>query len=106
MEEGRLLGALSNFSFFFAPFLFPLIVWFFTSKESFNHEEAKRALKIHILPVVITVIAFILIGGVGFFTNDSTVTGYSSVILIGLTLVIDGIAVIYSIYRGIKVLSN
>ncbi len=106
MEERRVLGALSNFSIFFAPFFLPLLVWLFTPKESFNHEEAKRALKIHILPVVITVIAFILIGGVGFFTNDSTVTGYSSVILIGLTLVIDGIAVIYSIYRGIKVLSN
>lgn len=106
MEEGRLLGALSNFSFFFAPFLFPLIVWFFTSKESFNHEEAKRALKIHFLPFFITVITFMLIGGIGFFTNDATVTGYSSILLIGVTLVIDGIAGIYSIYRGIKVLTN
>lgn len=104
MRENHLLGSLSHLSLFFAPFLLPLLVWLFTEKGTFNHNEAKLALKIHILPVIITLFFFISLGGIGLFTNDATVTGTVGIPMILLVLVVDVVAAIYSLYRGIKIL--
>lgn len=104
MQENRLLGSLSHFSILFAPFIFPLVVWLFTEKGTFSHNEAKLAFKIHILPVLLTIITLFVIGGIGYFTNDTTVTSAAAIPLLVITIIVDISAGIYSLYRGIRIL--
>lgn len=48
MKADKLLSSLCYFSVFFAPFLFPIIVWILTEENVRHH--AGKALWIHIVP--------------------------------------------------------
>ncbi|HLQ96536.1 MAG TPA: DUF4870 domain-containing protein [Pseudogracilibacillus sp.] len=48
MKTDKLLSSLCYFSVFFAPFLFPIIVWILTEENVRHH--AGKALWIHIVP--------------------------------------------------------
>lgn len=104
MQEGKVLGALSHFSLFFAPFILPVIVWFFTGAGTFSRKEASLAIKIHILPVLLTIAAIIYAGGIGILTNDATVSGAATIPVLIIVGIIDVAVGIYSAYRGIKIL--
>src|SRR5699024_12199025 len=51
MNEKKILSALCYFSVFFAPFLFPIIVYFVVGPEVKRH--AKKALWSHFIPLVV-----------------------------------------------------
>ncbi|MGN7359923.1 DUF4870 domain-containing protein [Paenibacillus sp. SAF-054] len=91
----QLLSALSYFSIFFAPFLFPLIVWI-ASGDRYVAMHSKRALLSHILPFAAAVPLLILTFGAD---NPGSVFGY-----ILLFVIIYFGTFIYNIVKGIQVL--
>ncbi|HZW68015.1 MAG TPA: DUF4870 domain-containing protein [Pseudogracilibacillus sp.] len=102
MAANKLLSSLSYFSLFFAPFLFPLIVYFLTEDDTKKH--AKRAFLSHIIPAVLIVLAMIMIIIVDMNSIES------SPILLILWLIVTAIITlvmyIWNIIQGIKVLIN
>ncbi|WP_461240929.1 DUF4870 domain-containing protein [Paucilactobacillus sp. N302-9] len=101
--KNKIINALSYLSITFAPLLFPLIVWIFAGDEDLTH-HAKRAFGLHLLPVVLTVIALIVIGATGLTTNDIFSTGAVSALLFSVVGLIDLICYIYNLVYGIKIL--
>ncbi|MDR0266961.1 DUF4870 domain-containing protein [Paenibacillus sp.] len=91
----QLLSALSYFSIFFAPFIFPIIVWI-ASNDSYVAMHSKRALISHILPFVAAVPLLILTFGAD---NPGSVLGY-----VILFIIIYFGTFIYNIVKGIQVL--
>ena len=53
----QLLSALSYFSIFFAPFLFPIIIWI-VAKDDYIEGHAKRALFSHVFPFLAAIPLF------------------------------------------------
>ncbi|WP_122645045.1 DUF4870 domain-containing protein [Enterococcus mediterraneensis] len=108
MTENKILSALSYISIIFAPFIFPLIVWFLTPSGSETKYHAGRALKLHLLPVVLMVILFIMIGGIGLFWGDHPLAmqslGLGTLLIIILISVVSVALGIYNLYYGIKLL--
>lgn len=106
-SENKVLDGLSYISILFAPFFFPLIVWLLTGKNTTSHYHAGRAFKLHLLPVVLTVLLAIIIGGFGlaFGNSDAAMQslGVGSLIFMGIVLIVDFALAIYNIYYGIKV---
>lgn len=91
----QLLSSLSYFSIFFAPFIFPLIVWI-ASTDSYVIMHSRRALISHILPFASAVPLLILTFGAD---NPGSVLGY-----IILFIIIYLGTFIYNIVKGIQVL--
>lgn len=59
MKNEKILGALSYFSIFFAPFLFPLVVWFVVDNREVKR-HAKLALISHLVPVILGIAASLI----------------------------------------------
>lgn len=91
----QLLSALSYFSIFFAPFIFPIIVWI-ASRDPYVAKHSKRALISHILPFIAAVPLLILTFGAN---HAGSVLGY-----ILLFVIIYFGTFIYNIVKGIQVL--
>lgn len=104
MKSNKILNGLDYLSIMFAPFIFPLIVWFVTEKGSENHHHAGRALKLHLIPVVFSIIAFIVIGGFGAVTKSTTAVGGAAIPVLVIAAIVDVVLGVYSIYYGIKVM--
>ncbi|WP_152656579.1 DUF4870 domain-containing protein [Oceanobacillus sp. CFH 90083] len=107
MEGNKLLSSLCYFSIFFAPFLFPILVWIFGDEEAKTH--AKKALWTHLIPIIGTIIAGIIIFSIGIgqiWTGD--VSGgllLATVIAVAVCVIIDIYYFIWNIIKGIQVLS-
>ncbi|RND46704.1 hypothetical protein FAM18110_02112 [Lacticaseibacillus paracasei] len=101
-NEHKVLRGLSYISVIFAPILFPILVWIFTPQGSVTRDTAKHALWLHIIPTLLSIFIFMIIGGVGFFTNSINATSAVSLILLLVAMVVDIGMVVYNIYTGIK----
>ncbi|MDH6364477.1 putative Tic20 family protein [Enterococcus sp. PF1-24] len=105
MNEQKILNGLSYISIIFAPFLFPLIVYLVSNNSDVKY-HASRALKLHLLPIILTIIALIIIGATGLITNDAQPTAILSGILVIGIAILDVALAIYNLVIGIKILSN
>src|SRR5699024_315459 len=102
MEGNKILSSLCYFSIFFAPFLFPIIVYFVTEEDVKVH--AKRALWSHLIPLLILFLGVFGFGIMG-------LNGWSQfVIAIIIVCIVFGILSLYyfflNIIQGIKVLTD
>ncbi|WP_437272693.1 DUF4870 domain-containing protein [Staphylococcus succinus] len=99
-QSEKLLAALSYFSVFFAPILFPIIVWILSDKPVSTH--AKKSLAYHILPYILMIVGGVLIG---LSESDSNNALGITLIVVAVIAFIGAIYyVIYNLYCGIKVL--
>ena len=111
MDQSKGLSALSYLSYFFAPFILPIIV-FFISKEEFVKRHTKRAIISHLIPVVLGIIFAILffISALSWDTNtvENIYIGdiFSSPFFIGFVifLIVTFIVAIWNLVQAIKVL--
>lgn len=96
----RVIASLNYFSIFFAPFLFPIIVYLVTSNNSVQR-HAKRAFLSHIIPVLAMIGSIVL----GIILAFSHFTG-SAAIMMALGFLVAGILyfifMIWNIVQGIK----
>ncbi|GAA3622281.1 DUF4870 domain-containing protein [Secundilactobacillus similis] len=104
MTTRKVVNALSYISIIFAPFLFPIIVWFLSRDDPDMHHHAGRAAWLHLIPIVLTVIVLIISGVVGVATNDSVSTGGTAFFLLLLAGIVDLVLYVYNIYFGLKIL--
>ncbi|WP_270180095.1 DUF4870 domain-containing protein [Alkalihalobacillus sp. CinArs1] len=95
MSVEKVMSSLCYFSVFFAPFLFPIIVFFVMKDEEVTY-HAKRAVLSHLLPFASVIIVFIAIFGL-----DIGVVVFLGFIVFGLLNVI---VFIWNIVKGIQVL--
>ncbi|WP_080873537.1 DUF4870 domain-containing protein [Oceanobacillus timonensis] len=107
MEGNKLLSSLCYFSIFFAPFLFPILVWIFGNEETKAH--AKKALWTHLIPIIAIIIAgsiivLIRVGQIGQGNPDGMLL-ITTMIAIAVCFIIDIYYFIWNIVKGIKVLS-
>lgn len=102
MKGNNILSSLCYFSIFFAPFLFPIIVYFIAEDDVKYH--AKKAFWTHIFPYAI------LFGGLAFSGVFGLSFGESASVGIGMivtyvTFTIVGIYYfVWNIVKGVKVL--
>ncbi len=95
----KLLASLSYFSVFFAPILFPIIVWIATGPPVSTH--AKKALLYHILPWILILIAVICFG----LTQSYNHTVAAVLFILGILTALGSVFyLIYNLYCGVKVL--
>ncbi|MDN7144588.1 DUF4870 domain-containing protein [Liquorilactobacillus mali] len=106
MQKIKILSALSYFSIVFAPFIFPLIIWFVCADEPVIRNHAKKAFLLHLLPVFLTLMGIIFVGTTGIVTDQAQLTGWGVVLALGIVSLIDLIVFIYNIYKGIKILAQ
>ncbi|SHG74891.1 DUF4870 domain-containing protein [Virgibacillus chiguensis] len=104
MQPNNILSSLCYFSVFFAPFLFPIIVYFVAETNVKKH--AKSALGMHLVPFI-TVVGLIIVTIMLGFSNLSDTVNGGVLIAVGMLAVIINIYYfILNIIRGIKVLNE
>ncbi|MFD1066557.1 DUF4870 domain-containing protein [Oceanobacillus locisalsi] len=107
MEGNKLLSSLCYFSIFFAPFLFPILVWILGDEETKAH--AKKALWTHLIPILATILAgtIILLMSLGKIGQGDPggMLFITTIIAIVVCVIIDIYYFIWNIVKGIKVLS-
>ena len=96
----RVIASINYFSIFFAPFLFPIIVYFVTSNTSVKH-HAKRALLSHIIPVLV-MIGSIVAGIILAFSNFTGIAAGTIVLGYLAVGILYFIFMIWNIVQGIK----
>ncbi|MBT2215735.1 DUF4870 domain-containing protein [Virgibacillus dakarensis] len=100
-SSSKILASLNYFSIFFAPFLFPIIVYFVVTEKDVKY-HAKRAFLSHIVPFVVLLLAIGL--GIAFsFSNSfglATGTIISGYLIAGILYVI---FLIWNVVQGIKI---
>ncbi|MEI4830566.1 DUF4870 domain-containing protein [Bacillus sp. FJAT-53711] len=100
MKSNNILSSLCYFSIFFAPFLFPIIVYFIAEGDVKYH--AKKALWTHIIPFIILFGGFAFSGAVGIGMGDAASVG---VIVTYIICAVVGIYYcVWNIVKGVKVL--
>lgn len=97
MKVENIIAALCYFSVFFAPFLFPLVVFFVTKDDVRDH--AKSALLSHLVPFISIILIVI------FFISGSHLFLWFIIaaVLFGLLSLI---VFIWNIVKGVKLLLN
>ncbi|QDW87835.1 DUF4870 domain-containing protein [Staphylococcus hominis] len=93
----KLLASLCYFSVFFAPFLFPIIVWILAEKPVTTH--AKKSIIFHILPWLMIAVSTIFLA----LTENHYATSIYFIIWL-IFLAAAFFLYIYNLYCGIKVL--
>lgn len=104
MKGTNILASLNYFSIFFAPLLFPIIVYFLAEGDVKYH--AKKALSIHLIPYVILIIGFILFGIIGISFQSNTAAGLGLVATFCISAVVGIYYFIWNIVKGINVLKG
>jgi hypothetical protein len=103
MNSHKLLAALCYFSVFFAPFLFPIIVYFVTNDEVVKG-HAKRAFLSHFIPFG-TFLAFVFLTiGSAFWNADIVPVWFLASIAIGG--IVNIVVIIWNIIKGIQALQE
>ncbi|OZI12663.1 DUF4870 domain-containing protein [Bacillaceae bacterium SAS-127] len=102
MRANQVLSSLCYFSIFFAPFLFPIIVYFVADEEVKSH--AKSAFWSHVIPFLVLVVGIILSGVLGIGTQGEIAVGIGIVVTYGIFALIGLCFFIWNIVKGIKVL--
>ena len=95
-SSNKILSSFCYFSVFFAPFIFPIVVWALSNGDT--SRNAKRALLYHILPMIFLGLSTVLFG---IYNNH-----HSSVMFILAIIFIIAVPfyMIKNLYLGIKVL--
>ncbi len=105
MSENKVVNALSYLSIVFAPFIFPFIVWLISKDNQNMHETAKHAFLLHLIPVVLSTLTFMLVGIMAITVGDQTRSiAILFIVLVGLVIIVDITMFIYNLYLGIKIL--
>ncbi|WP_223070371.1 DUF4870 domain-containing protein [Paenibacillus caui] len=91
------LSALSYFSIFFAPFLFPIIIWAISS-DAYTRRHSLRALVSHLFPFIAAIPLLYSIFSIG---SAGSILGY----LILFALFYFG-AFVYNVVQGVRVLAE
>ncbi|WP_373676008.1 hypothetical protein, partial [Enterococcus faecium] len=95
-SANNILSSFCYFSVFFAPFIFPLIVWILASGDTSRH--AGKALLYHILPIIFFIVSFLILSAYSYDHNNITLT-------VGLiTAFLTFYYIIKNLYLGIKLL--
>lgn len=100
----RIIGALSYFSIFFLPVIFPLIVWIVAGSENpWVKRQAKFAFWSQIFPLLYIIFAIFFVSVAAWHTAVVNLGAFSG-ILLTFALLISLLLYIYNIAMGIKVL--
>lgn len=102
MNEKKILSALCYFSVFFAPFLFPIVVYFVVGPEVKRH--AKKALWSHLIPLVVLCAGLITTVILGI--NGWEHFAVSLIVMYALFAILALIVVIWNIVKGIQVITE
>lgn len=102
LKENRVLSSLCYFSIFFAPFLFPIIVYFLSQGDVKYH--AKKSLWTHLIPYIIFAIGIAGSGLLGI--NGWNHSGPVLVATYVISLIIGIYFFVWNIVKGIKVLAD
>ncbi|TDL78890.1 DUF4870 domain-containing protein [Peribacillus frigoritolerans] len=105
MKTDKLLSSLCYFSIFFAPFLFPIIVYFISDDLEVK-QHAKKSLLSHIIPIVTIIAPFFMILFAGMFSSPEAFA--VGVVIFGFILIgiVNLVVFIYNIVQGIKILKT
>jgi len=95
MDMNKILSSLCYFSVFFAPFLFPIIVYFVSDMSDVKH-HAKKSFLSHLVPVISMIIVVVL-------TILLDVIGIRITLII-LSVIVNFIVVIWNVVQGVKIL--
>ncbi|AIM25840.1 DUF4870 domain-containing protein [Melissococcus plutonius] len=104
MKSSRILSSLCYLSILVVPLLFPIIVWLLSHRNSEVHYHASRAITLHLIPILLGVFTFLVIGfmGISKFTAD---TANMVLVILAIIMAVTSILLfIYNIYYGIKLL--
>ncbi|OHO46739.1 hypothetical protein HMPREF2647_10275 [Staphylococcus sp. HMSC035D11] len=102
-RENDILGGISYLSVFFAPVLFPLIVWIVAQPPASTH--ARNALFNHIMSWVMVVLGLVTLSISPAFVNSERGIGWIIAILIAVLFFIWALVLfLKNIIRGIKLM--
>lgn len=104
MNENKILSSLCYLSIFFAPFLFPFIVWLLSGDQSSTRRHALRAMKLHFIPFIFIVIGGIVLLTTGIFSNHEETIGWTALLLFLVFGLASLALMIYNLFYGIKLL--
>lgn len=104
----KILAAVSYFSYFFLPVIFPLIVWIVGSDKPYIKWHAKRAFWSQLLPVLFGLVCLVALGVSGAFAAGSSplTWGWISIALMAITALVAMGSLIYNVAQAIRVLIN
>ncbi|MGD6794268.1 DUF4870 domain-containing protein [Metabacillus indicus] len=105
MNTNKLLSSLCYFSIFFAPFLFPIIVYFIADERDVK-QHAKKSLFSHLVPLLTLILPFFMMLFAGLAGSPEALA--VGIVIFGFILIgIVNIAVfVYNIVQGIKILKT
>lgn len=111
MIQTKGLSALSYLSYFFAPFILPIIILFITKEEIVKH-HSKRAIISHLIPIVLGIIfaIFFFVSALSWDTGivENLYIGDffagSFLIVFAIFIIITFIIAIWNLLQAIKVL--
>ncbi|MEJ7483514.1 hypothetical protein WL639_02135 [Staphylococcus hominis] len=102
-RESDILGGISYLSVFFAPVLFPLIVWIVAQPPASIH--ARNALFNHIMSWVMVVLGLVTLSISPAFVNSEHGIGWIIAVLIAVIFFIWALVLfLKNIFRGIKLM--
>lgn len=104
MENHKIISALCYVSLLFAPFLLPVIVYFFMKDAEVKY-HAKRALLSHSIPTALSILLVIL-GLIGMFSmNYENMSGYIILMLVFIAIyfVITLIVIIWNLIQAYRI---
>ncbi|KRL11931.1 DUF4870 domain-containing protein [Schleiferilactobacillus perolens] len=106
-EHDRIIDGLSYLSILFAPVLFPLIVWLISAHGSMTRYHARRALFLHLVPILMLFFGTAMFMPLALFSFPGP--GSSAGAWIGIPIMIAAIVVdlglvIYNIVLGVRIL--
>ncbi|MGD6817160.1 hypothetical protein [Metabacillus sp. 84] len=104
MKTNKVLSSLCYFSVLFAPFLFPLIVYFAVDHPE-SKAHAKKSFFSHVIPAV-TVAAYILIFFGAAFAEQDQLVGIVFLSGFPVVLIVNLIVFVWNIVKGIKILKT
>lgn len=104
MKGNNILASLSYLSIFFAPLLFPIIVYFVAEEDVKYH--AKKALWTHLIPYVTLFIGFAVSGIFGVSGMDGNAIGIAVIATFVIACIISIYYFVWNIVKGIKVLKE
>ncbi|WP_053368212.1 DUF4870 domain-containing protein [Bacillus sp. FJAT-27245] len=103
MDTRKVLSGLCYFSIFFAPFLFPIVVYF-VAEDLITKEHAKKALLSHLIPFV--AIPFAMLGAIAGAGAGSD-AGFGIAILgMGIYGILSIGVIIWNVVKGIKTIQE
>jgi predicted ABC-type exoprotein transport system permease subunit len=103
MEVRKIISSLCYFSVFFAPFLFPIVVYFVADEHDMK-KHAKASFLSHVVPAL-TFLLFFIVFIPGMPLSGEIIVGWLFLIMI-LFCLLSFIIAVWNVVKGIKVLMS